>query len=78
MERMSPLDAAFLEAEDEDPGASLAIASIAVFEGPAPTTAEFAATSPGGFPSSPATGRRHAKSLSTSVPRSGSTTTTST
>jgi|tagenome__1003787_1003787.scaffolds.fasta_scaffold20981959_3 WS/DGAT/MGAT family acyltransferase len=50
MERMSPLDAAFLEAEDEDPGASLAIASIAVFEGPAPTTAEFAGHIAGRLP----------------------------
>lgn len=41
MDRMSPLDAAFLQAEDEDPGTSLAIASIAVFDGPAPTAAEF-------------------------------------
>lgn len=36
MERMTPLDAAFLEAEDEEPEVSLAIASIAVFEGPPP------------------------------------------
>lgn len=43
MERMSPLDAAFLQGEDEEPGVSLAIASIAVFEGPAPDTEEFAA-----------------------------------
>ena len=41
MDRMNPLDAAFLEAEDEEPGVSLAIASIAVFEGPAPAHAEF-------------------------------------
>ena len=34
MDRMTPLDAAFLQAEDEEPGVSLAIASIAVFEGP--------------------------------------------
>lgn len=40
---MSPLDAAFLQAEDEEPGVSLAIASIAVFEGPAPGQQEFAA-----------------------------------
>ncbi|MFK4084892.1 wax ester/triacylglycerol synthase family O-acyltransferase [Kribbella sp. NPDC020789] len=39
---MTPLDAAFLEAEDEEPGVSMAISSIAVFEGPAPTYAEFA------------------------------------
>jgi WS/DGAT/MGAT family acyltransferase len=41
MDRMTALDAAFLQAEDEDPGTSLAIASIAVFDGPAPTAAEF-------------------------------------
>ncbi|MER7251362.1 wax ester/triacylglycerol synthase family O-acyltransferase [Kribbella sp. NPDC000426] len=39
---MTPLDALFLEAEDEEPGVSMAISSIAVFEGPAPTYAEFA------------------------------------
>ncbi|MCF6508569.1 wax ester/triacylglycerol synthase family O-acyltransferase [Blastococcus sp. MG754426] len=38
---MNPLDAAFLEAEDEEPEASLAIASIAVFEGPPPGAGEF-------------------------------------
>jgi diacylglycerol O-acyltransferase len=41
MERMKPLDAAFLHGEDEEPGVSLAIASIGVFEGPAPTGDEF-------------------------------------
>ena len=40
MDRMSPLDAAFLQAEDEEPEISMAIASIAVFEGPAPTLDE--------------------------------------
>jgi diacylglycerol O-acyltransferase len=43
MDRMSPLDAAFLQAEDEEPGVSLAIASIAVFEGPPPTPDAFTA-----------------------------------
>jgi diacylglycerol O-acyltransferase len=42
MDRMTPLDAAFLQAEDEEPGVSLAICSVAVFEGPAPSTQEFA------------------------------------
>ena len=37
MERLTPLAAAFLEAEDVDPAASLAIGSFAIFEGPAPT-----------------------------------------
>ncbi|MEV4143776.1 wax ester/triacylglycerol synthase family O-acyltransferase [Amycolatopsis sp. NPDC049691] len=41
MDRLSPLDAAFLEIEDEDPSASLAIASIAIAEGPAPEHEEF-------------------------------------
>jgi diacylglycerol O-acyltransferase len=40
MDRMSPLDAAFLDAEDADRHASLAIASIAVFEGPVPSYPE--------------------------------------
>ncbi|HEX5201032.1 MAG TPA: wax ester/triacylglycerol synthase family O-acyltransferase [Actinoplanes sp.] len=43
MEYLSPLDASFLDAEDKDPHASLAIASVAVLDGPAPSQAEFAA-----------------------------------
>ncbi len=50
MDRMTALDAAFLQAEDEEPGVSLAIASIAVFEGPAPTTTEFSAALAGRLP----------------------------
>ena len=50
MDRMTPLDAAFLLAEDEEPGVSLAISSIAVFEGPAPSQAEFAALVAGRLP----------------------------
>ena len=50
MDRMSALDAAFLQAEDEEPGVSLAISSIAVFEGPAPTTAEFTKALTGRLP----------------------------
>ncbi|GIF45340.1 wax ester/triacylglycerol synthase family O-acyltransferase [Actinoplanes xinjiangensis] len=42
MQYLSPLDASFLDAEDEDPHASLAIASIAVMDGPAPSQTEFA------------------------------------
>jgi WS/DGAT/MGAT family acyltransferase len=42
-DRMSPLDAAFVELEDEDRHASLAIASVAVLEGPAPSQDEFVA-----------------------------------
>ncbi|HTS97097.1 MAG TPA: wax ester/triacylglycerol synthase family O-acyltransferase [Streptosporangiaceae bacterium] len=41
MERLNPLDAQFVDAEDEDKHASFAIASIAVFEGPAPSYEEF-------------------------------------
>jgi WS/DGAT/MGAT family acyltransferase len=41
MERLKPLDAQFVDAEDEDSQASFAIASIAVFEGPAPSYSEF-------------------------------------
>ncbi len=43
MDRMTPLDAAFLQAEDSEEGVSLAIASVAVFDGPAPVQDEFAA-----------------------------------
>ena len=34
--RLNPLDALFVDAEDQDQHTSMAIASIAVFEGPAP------------------------------------------
>jgi hypothetical protein len=37
MDRLNPLDAVFVDAEDADPRTSMAIASIAVFEGPAPS-----------------------------------------
>jgi WS/DGAT/MGAT family acyltransferase len=40
VDRLSPLDAAFLDAEDEDRHASLAIASVALLDGPAPSHAE--------------------------------------
>jgi diacylglycerol O-acyltransferase len=36
MDHLSPLDASFLDLEDQDPHASLAIASIAVIDGPVP------------------------------------------
>jgi diacylglycerol O-acyltransferase / wax synthase len=35
MDRLNPLDAVFVE--DEDPRTSMAIASVAVFEGPCPS-----------------------------------------
>jgi len=41
MEQLKPLDAQFIDAEDEDRHASFAIASIAIFEGPAPSQDEF-------------------------------------
>ena len=41
MDRLTPLAAAFLEAEDVDPAASLAIGSFAIFEGPAPDFDDF-------------------------------------
>ena len=40
MDRLKPLDALFVDAEDEDRNTSMAIASIAVFEGPAPSHEE--------------------------------------
>ncbi|MGW7532513.1 wax ester/triacylglycerol synthase family O-acyltransferase [Amycolatopsis sp. NPDC054798] len=53
MERLSPLDAAFLAIEDEDPHASLAIASLAIAGGPAPSQEEFAAAVAAGLPRVP-------------------------
>jgi WS/DGAT/MGAT family acyltransferase len=50
MERLKPMDAQFVDAEDEDRHASFAIASIAVFEGPAPSLDEFCATVEGRLP----------------------------
>jgi diacylglycerol O-acyltransferase len=41
MDHLSALDAEFVEAEEEDRHVSMAIASIAVFEGPVPTYDEF-------------------------------------
>lgn len=43
MERLSPLDAAFLDLEDSDRHASLSIASVAVLAGPAPGQDEYVA-----------------------------------
>ena len=40
MDRLKPLDAMFVDAEDEDENTSMAIASIAVFQGPAPSHKE--------------------------------------
>jgi WS/DGAT/MGAT family acyltransferase len=40
MDRLNPLDALFVDAEDEDRHTSMGIASIAVFEGPSPSYGE--------------------------------------
>ena len=50
MERLTPLAAGFLEAEDVDPTASLAIGSFAIFEGPAPDFEEFVRSIAGRLP----------------------------
>ncbi len=50
MDRLNPLDALFVDAEDGDPHVSMAIASIAVFEGPAPSHEEFLAHLAGRLP----------------------------
>jgi diacylglycerol O-acyltransferase len=53
MERLTPLATAFLDAEDEDRRASLAIGSFAVFEGPAPSFDDFVRTIEGRLPAIP-------------------------
>ena len=53
MDRLNPLDALFVDAEDADPRTSMAIASIAVFEGPAPSHEEFLAYLAGRLPQVP-------------------------
>lgn len=50
MDRLTPLADAFLEAEDADPHASLAIGSVAIFAGPAPDFGEFVASITGRLP----------------------------
>jgi diacylglycerol O-acyltransferase len=50
MELLNSLDASFVDAEDQDRQASFAIASIAVFEGPAPSYEEFLAAVAGRLP----------------------------
>jgi len=53
MDRLNPLDALFVDAEDADPHTSMAIASIAVFEGPVPSQEEFLAHLAGRLPRVP-------------------------
>jgi len=43
MDRLQPLDAVFVDAEDQDKNTSMAIASVAVFQGPAPAQEEILA-----------------------------------
>lgn len=50
MQRLTPLAAAFLDAEDEDSRASLAIGSLAIFEGPPPPFEEFVRSIEGRLP----------------------------
>jgi WS/DGAT/MGAT family acyltransferase len=50
MDRLTPLAASFLEAEDVDTTASLAIGSFAIFEGPAPDFEEFVRSIEGRLP----------------------------
>ncbi len=50
MDRLNPLDAQFIDAEDEDRHTSMAIASIAVFEGPSPSYDEVLAHLAGRLP----------------------------
>jgi WS/DGAT/MGAT family acyltransferase len=50
MERLTPLADAFLEAEDADGAASLAIGSFAIFEGPTPDFDDFVAAIAGRLP----------------------------
>lgn len=50
MDHMSPLDASFLQIEDSEPHSSMAISSVAVFDGPVPTAAEFAELIAGRLP----------------------------
>ena len=50
MDRLNPLDAVFVDAEDEDQHTSMAIASIAVFEGPVPAQEELIASLAGRLP----------------------------
>lgn len=53
MDRLKPLDAIFVDAEDEDENTSMAIASIAVFQGPVPSHKEVMALIAERLPSLP-------------------------
>src|SRR5215467_4330009 len=58
MQRLNPMDAQFVDAEDQDQHASFAIASIAVFEGPAPSYDELLRAMAGRLPLVPFYRRR--------------------
>ena len=77
MDRLNPLDAVLVDAEDANPHTSMAIASIAIFEGPAPSHEEFLAHLAGRLARVPATGRSSARCPSAWGGRSGWTTRTS-
>jgi len=53
MDRLKPLDAVFIDAEDEDRHTTMAIASTAIFEGPVPSQKEFLAYIAGRLPRAP-------------------------
>ena len=53
MDRLKPLDAVFIDAEDQDRHTSMAIASTAIFEGPSPSREEFLAYITGRLPEAP-------------------------
>ncbi|MEP6800170.1 MAG: wax ester/triacylglycerol synthase family O-acyltransferase, partial [Lapillicoccus sp.] len=53
MERLTPLAAAFLDSEDEEPTTSMAIGSLAVFAGPAPAFTDFVRHIEGRLPAVP-------------------------
>jgi len=53
VDRLNPLDAVFVDAEDEDRHTNMAIASTAVFEGPIPSRKEFLAYIAGRLPEVP-------------------------
>jgi WS/DGAT/MGAT family acyltransferase len=61
MDQLNPLDASFIDVEDEDRHASMAIAMIAIFEGPAPSYEDFLAFTAGRLPLAP----RHRQKLRT-------------
>jgi WS/DGAT/MGAT family acyltransferase len=58
LERLQPLDAHFIEAENEDSHASFAICSISIFEGPAPSYGELLRTVSARLPLAPVYRRR--------------------